>query len=243
IETWRCNTKINWTMGTVTTVDAIALDGINVVRFDNGNELENNEIGRAVYNFQQCGSEWSVSEIDMTFDDATLWNFSADPPGFEYDFESVVLHELGHAHMLGHVLNDGDVMTYSIGVGETHRNMNTNNKTSAANLMGRSTSNVICNTSVMTEYSGSCSFSDEDEILSRALVLYPNPTSGSLYIEKTLSVNLKKAEVYDAMGRKILYFNLSSGETVLNLERLTSGMYFVKLHSNSALATKKVVLE
>ena len=38
-DTWVCTTGVNWEIGSVTTVDVTAADGINVIRFDNGAEL------------------------------------------------------------------------------------------------------------------------------------------------------------------------------------------------------------
>jgi hypothetical protein len=40
-------------------------------------------------------------------------NVSHDVPSAKYDLYSVVLHELGHAHFLGHVINNEELMHYS----------------------------------------------------------------------------------------------------------------------------------
>ena len=47
-------TKINWTIGAVTTTDVVAADGINIIRDDNGNELPVGVLGRCTSRFSGC---------------------------------------------------------------------------------------------------------------------------------------------------------------------------------------------
>lgn len=160
-DTWRCTgTNINWEIGSNTGTDVIADDGINVIRFDNGTELPNGVLGRCTSRYSGCfvgGSdiEWYVSELDIVFDDGTNWNYDVATPGFtEYDFESVAVHELGHGHQLGHIINTNAVMHYAISNGEDNRDLGVNEELAGGNyVMGKSTSSTVCGNSVMTEYS------------------------------------------------------------------------------------------
>jgi PKD repeat protein len=157
MDTWTCTTGINWTIGATTTTDVIANDNINVIRMDNGSELPPGVLGRCTSRWSGCGGatiEWYVEELDIVFDDATNWNFGPALPGFtEYDFESVSVHELGHGHQLGHVINTNDVMHYAISNGEDNRVLSANNIAGASDVQSRSTGGSVCSQTVMTGFS------------------------------------------------------------------------------------------
>jgi hypothetical protein len=48
------------------------------------------------------------------------------PPAGQYDFESVMLHEMGHGHQLNHSIDATAVMHYSISSGTFKRTLNAN---------------------------------------------------------------------------------------------------------------------
>jgi hypothetical protein len=119
-----CETGMNWNISpATTTVNSIVQDGINVIRFDVGNEMPAGLLGKTISYYTgkgQAGSafDWYVSEIDMMFDDAANWNFDLHTIGSaQYDFQSVVTHELGHVIQLNHVINPTDMMHFSIDKG------------------------------------------------------------------------------------------------------------------------------
>lgn len=158
LDTWRCNTGINWIIGATSTVDVIANDGANIVRFDNGGELAAGVLGVCTSRFTGCINggviSWYVSELDIVFDDATNWNFTtAAPSAVEVDFESVAVHELGHGHQLGHVISVGtDIMHFSISSGIQIRTPSANNLTGGNNVQSRSTGAAVCGQAVMTNH-------------------------------------------------------------------------------------------
>ena len=147
LNTWTCGTGINWGIGTTTSVDVIAADNINVVRFDIGAELPAGVLGRCSSYYSACGSpfNWSVNELDIVFDAAADWNYSTSAPtGSQYDFESVALHELGHGHQLNHVINTNDVMHYAISNAVSRRILNLDDLDAGNDLMSRSTVTNSC---------------------------------------------------------------------------------------------------
>jgi hypothetical protein len=129
MNTWTCATNMNWSVGAASTIDVVAGDGVNIVRFDNGAELPVNVLGRATSYFGGCvnvgiDTVWQVTEIDMAMDDGTVWEFGpALPSVSEVDFETVVLHELGHGHQLDHVINTSAVMHASVSPGVAKRTL------------------------------------------------------------------------------------------------------------------------
>ncbi|NMH86946.1 T9SS type A sorting domain-containing protein [Flavivirga algicola] len=253
LETWRCETGVNWVVGTTTTVDVVAGDGINVVRFDNGNELGVDVLGRCTSRYSGCFAagnttlNWYVSELDIVFDDDTNWNFNTSLPGItQYDFESVALHELGHGHQLAHVIDtNNDVMHYAISNGEDQRVLSANNITSATNVHNRSTGSAVCSASVMTDYSGSCSLSIDEEELGKSINLYPNPAKSIFYINNKSAISLEKAVIYDVSGRLINEYNISNGSRTnsINVTGVSKGIYFVNIHSDRAMITRKMILD
>ncbi|MBC8085339.1 MAG: matrixin family metalloprotease, partial [Hymenobacter sp.] len=128
LATWRCQSGVNWEVeATLRTGRGPAQDGENSIGFDQGAELPVNVLGRTTSYYQGCfrpdgGVAFSVQEIDMQFDDATNWQFGPLPAAsVQLDFETVAVHELGHAQQLAHVILPLAVMHYAIGRGRTNR--------------------------------------------------------------------------------------------------------------------------
>ncbi len=157
LDKWRCETGVNWIIGTTTSTDVIAADGINVIRFDNGSELPVGNIGRCTSRYTGCGSginlDWYVSELDIVFDDGTNWEYGETFPSTgEYDFETVAIHELGHGHQLNHVNDGSDLMFWAVSSGTHNRILNANNLLAATDVQSRNTSTVVCLQSLMTTH-------------------------------------------------------------------------------------------
>jgi len=129
MDTWRCTTNVNWTIGPATAVDIVANDDINIIRFDNGSQPEDggtnpNALAAGVLGvcrsyFSGCfingntDLEWYIEELDIVFDDGQSWEFGpASPSGAEFDFETVAVHELGHGHQLAHVIDNTKIMHF-----------------------------------------------------------------------------------------------------------------------------------
>ncbi len=172
IELWRCQSGINWTSnGAATTAtDQSQSDGINIVVFDDNDQLSAGVLGQCATYSNSCTSSGAsyrrITETDVIFNDDDLtWNYTtASPAGSEYDFYSVMLHEMGHGHQLGHVGDDADVMYYSISAGNEKRSLSHSNLSGADFTMSRSSANETsynghtggsivdnaCNTGAMT---------------------------------------------------------------------------------------------
>ncbi|MFI1744985.1 T9SS type A sorting domain-containing protein [Thalassobellus sediminis] len=257
LDTWRCETGINFTIGNTVSSDS---NGVNIIRFDVGSELPVGTLGQTSYSFSGCGStiedfEVYTAEIDIAFDDGEDWYYGIGTQGFKIDFESVALHELGHAHQLGHVIdnspfsnNGNDVMHYAIGLNEQQRVLSLNNIAAANDVQSRSESNLpsfscFSSKSPMVEYS--CNLSVEDQELINSISVYPNPSFGRFYIKNESFINLQKVVIYDVSGRLISNINISDTSRVkeINLTGITKGMYFVNIHSENAIITKKIVFE
>lgn len=165
INTWTCNTAINWIVGAPTSVNSTADDGINVVRFDIGAELPAGVLGRATSRYNGCGTEpvypftWLVVEIDLEFNDSPpspfTWQFGPGTPASnEIDFETVALHELGHGHQLSHTVSPGAVMHFALSNGQTSRTLSQTDLDGANFIMARNLASSPCGLASMV--TGTC---------------------------------------------------------------------------------------
>jgi hypothetical protein len=125
---WRCSTGMNWE-GAAGPSNAIADDGVNVVAFDQGTQLPAQVLGRTTSYYRGCYAPdgtvvfW-VKELDMQFDDATNFQFGpASAVSPQIDFETVAVHELGHAQQLSHLILPGAVMHYAVARGQNARTL------------------------------------------------------------------------------------------------------------------------
>jgi len=153
---WTSTTGMNWDVsGASPSTEVANLDGESIVNFDGGLDSNGNPVqlpagvlGRATSGFSatcSIGGEfvWHVSSVDLIFDAETNWSFSSDPPGAgEFDFYSVSLHELGHAHQLGHVINTSSVMHFAFGPNSTSRTLTADEITGASDLIDEATGGV-----------------------------------------------------------------------------------------------------
>lgn len=131
LDSWHCATGVQFDVGsTSNSTEVNASNPPNLILFTNDvNTLPSGVLGRTNSWFISCdGVNWLLDGFDIIFRKSgtggITWNFSEDDPCSGcYDFESVSLHELGHAHLLGHVINSSHVMHYSISNGRNKREL------------------------------------------------------------------------------------------------------------------------
>ncbi|MBS2212640.1 T9SS type A sorting domain-containing protein [Carboxylicivirga mesophila] len=244
--TWVCASKVNWRLGLPTSTDVTTQDGENVIRFDNGEELPLGVLGRCISYGFQCGDPLinAVVEMDMIVNDTENWNYGPDAPSStEYDFETVVLHELGHGHQLGHVLESNDVMFYGLGEGSSKRQLSSNDLSGANYVQAKSKATPVCFFSVVTD--GECLSNNIDEqTLLDGLKIYPNPASTVLHVENTAAVKLHHMTIIDVNGRKLATIPADNGEGPhsIDIRRLTRGIYFLNIVSDKASVSQRFVV-
>lgn len=250
MESWRCNTFINWTISDNSiAVDVADRDGTNVIRFDNGTQLPSGVLAQCISYYNGCANgstfDWYVSELDIEFNDSETWYFGTGDPGLAFDFESVAVHELGHGHQLGHVINTNAIMHYNLQVSEFNRILSTEDINGASDVQTRSTTNQICSLDLMTNYAGTCNLSLDDTFLNEAIRIYPNPSNGQIFISNDHNLNLKALAIFELSGRKIADFDLvgTSNRKEVNLQNISKGMYLISIYSDAGFVTKKLILE
>ncbi|MDC7999154.1 T9SS type A sorting domain-containing protein [Gilvibacter sediminis] len=157
---WSCESNINFIIGSTTTTDVAAADGINIVRFDNGAELPSGVLGRVTSRYLgvcPTTNRAIVEELDVVWNDDTNWYYGSGTPGtFQYDFKTVALHELGHTHQLGHVIDTDQVMHYALSNGVSNYELSATDIDGAVYTMGLFTETVGCGITPMEELLNCC---------------------------------------------------------------------------------------
>lgn len=82
----------------------------------------------------------------------------------------------------------------------------------------------------------------DDVGLNNEVQLYPNPTSGELYIKT--NTNLTKIKVYSQTGALVETINIkdNSNEIKINVNHLPKALYIFELQNNSEKTWKKVII-
>lgn len=158
MNTWRCGTDINWIINSSTTSSSCnANDTTNLVTYDNDCALSPGVLGTGYSYFSGCSSGgkwyWRLSGVDIKFDASPTytWYYGEDSsaiPGNQGDFQTVALHELGHCHQQGHIINSGKVMHYATTIGTTERLLDDNIDIAGGNyIVNRSSTSNPCGSS------------------------------------------------------------------------------------------------
>lgn len=125
--TWRCATGINigFERTPTTPISCYGEDGKNIIAFGSANcPMPQGTLG-VTYIYPSevpCVTDSGqqriyIKEMDMLFTPTPpggSWNYGPGATtGAKYDFESVVVHELGHVHQLGHINSPDKLMHYA----------------------------------------------------------------------------------------------------------------------------------
>jgi hypothetical protein len=165
VATWRCATLANFSVNTASTsIGYVNYDSKSVVLFDN--TLSANALAQCNTSYSgictgACtdGVRWFHTDMDIRIltvpKTGYTWNYtSGATSGTEYDFESVMLHEVGHGHGLGHVNDVAKTMHYAIFNGTNKRTLSSAEVTAGLFKMAHSTA-AQCAGSQITAISGS----------------------------------------------------------------------------------------
>ncbi|WP_197088595.1 T9SS type A sorting domain-containing protein [Rufibacter radiotolerans] len=152
---WSCKTFINWVTASNSPIATTADDDVNAVRFASSGDLPANVLGRTISRYRGCiqGTvvNFWVDEIDMEFAQRSDWQYGPNvATNTQYDFQSVVVHELGHGHQLSHLILPRAVMHYAVSRGQSSRTLNPENDIAGGNyVMALSATAPPCNVAKM----------------------------------------------------------------------------------------------
>jgi len=142
---WRCTSGINWELGADGPANAIAKDNVNVIAFADGT-LPARVLARTTSYYGGCYNlqgqvVFYVEEIDQQFATTLPFQFGPALAGAgQYDFESVAVHELGHAQQLAHLIRPGAIMHYGVAAGANLRTLDPTSDVAGGRLVLRTRS-------------------------------------------------------------------------------------------------------
>ncbi len=165
---WQCATGVNFILDRTGTNTDAENDGICIAQFSGKLPVGVLAITSSRYKGagnSGCSQEqtlWRLKEFDIELASPTslpnglTWNYSVNEPNlFQFDFRSIISHELGHAHGLAHVVNEESVMHFSISNGEMRREVQGGELEGAAHKISFSTTNnCVTSYSPMSVFSG-----------------------------------------------------------------------------------------
>lgn len=108
-------------------------------------------------------------------------------------------------------------------------------------------SNGVCpadTSTVLVVVDGSCDFTAGIETLAGSFVVYPNPTSSTVFVDNSLGLALDKIELIDMSGRVVLAVNkgdFSNELAELNVSNLSTGVYTVKLTAGQQTFNQRLI--
>ncbi|RZN78714.1 MAG: T9SS type A sorting domain-containing protein [Winogradskyella sp.] len=84
-----------------------------------------------------------------------------------------------------------------------------------------------------------------DDIVSRNISMFPNPSSGQFTLRNTSGLNLIKGELIDVKGALIQTIHLEGFTDIqtIDLSALNPAIYFFKIYTDDGVATKKIIIE
>lgn len=88
-----------------------------------------------------------------------------------------------------------------------------------------------------------CTDVKELDINNSRIQISPNPTSGEFTITNTKLKEGSVAEIYNSLGQTVMVKPLTEENTKIDLSKESTGMYFVRVNSESGWFTRKVVKE
>jgi len=252
---WTCLTGINWYLSTDTNyIDDIAKDTLCIIKWDTN--LKSSTLAKTTSYRSQCGTsspKYLTPEIDIRINGNKTWN--CDSTGTvaqgEYDIYSIILHELGHAHSLSHVIDTNRIMHFNISSGEYNRNLEYDQScdeggndviqysTASVNNIGCSAvQNISANPNPPCNHvTVSVENINQNDL---KYILFPNPVSSILNISITSEINENTNIILmDVSGKVVKVFSrrILEGDNTFELPiyEISSGIYILRIQSNSGV--------
>jgi hypothetical protein len=77
--------------------------------------------------------------------------------------------------------------------------------------------------------------------LNNQVAIYPNPADKQITIANNSNINVTEANIYNLQGKLVQSIALGNKETIVDISTMASGVYMVKISSDSGTTTKKLI--
>jgi hypothetical protein len=268
INDWRCLTGINWTLGADVpfTADSTSADGRNTITFNQ--YLDPNTIAEGIQRTAHvpngAGTLDFAREIDLEIN--PNYNFYCDStsitiPQGEVDLYFAILHELGHAHGLKHVMDHNAMMYAFHNSSSNNRKIDLENdfscdeggskilwvsrKVSSASIAAMVASKILVDPFPACKHFVGIK-DNQDNVFD--VLVYPNPFESMINISLDSDIKTEVLiELYDISGRLVLTQNktLNMGENAVKMDTTTiqKGVYILNISSQdgNTLFSMKII--
>lgn len=255
LNNWKCNTGVNLKPDTFNFSDAGINynDGVSFVQFDNSQSLGEGILGSTVVSYSACYFDgemhWIMTDMDMSIKPNFNWYFGdGEVPSGQYDFNSVILHELGHSQLIQHNLNENSAMYFRLSSGQSKRFLDAASDQEATNhiINGSGHLEMGCSQGPMQVVGPEeCdqSLTGIHNHYEEAISIYPNPTTGLFFIDGLSGLGSPRLQVYNAVGALVLEDYPTSERAQIDISHLPSGIYAVRILSGQELLrTEKLIV-
>jgi len=219
LETWNCDAKSNLSVSNATTAsNCPAQDNVNSIGFDNGCSLSVGTLAETTNWYAVCGNGVTFfPEIDLLIRNLSSWNYGPAATTFsKRDFETLCLHELGHAHGHGHVLNNNSSLYPALPNGFDLRNLDSGSILCAEAIFEHSTQAINCGPLAPFETLEDCSLQVSQAIPLNIRVFLQGAMSDNPSVTNLMNDDLR-AQGYlpyiEPYSNLYGYSNISSDET------------------------------
>lgn len=254
--TWRCETGVNFSINDTFPNQPIGNE--IVVKF--GTPFNAALASTGEWIIPDCSGSLNayLRKFSMTYNrnEPYKWHTSISTliplVPFEYDFETITLHELGHAHQLNHSNGVNNTMWWAPPNENNpyHRNLDMTAKLGGLYVMDISSNNPppsgSCLNPMLSVSPFDCDFinNTNDVHYLKQVSIFPNPASNSLRIEIS-NFNINNSYnyfLYDLFGQILNQGNIVSSNETIDISNYPTGVYIVKIiRDDNAFLTKKII--
>lgn len=222
LNTWRCAIQINYGINSQV--------GIPVVFGNPPTGLSaKTDVRRGV-----CLSDPDLQKIfwpvQMIFDESLTWHYdNSTQPQQAFDFESVALHEIGHAIGLIHTINEPNVMFYELKRDSVKRGL-TNDDIEGGNF---------CKNRGLLPLATDCGV-PLLPLLGDCMIQATTNLNDDLFIKSSLTDF--QVTIYSLDGVEIIHEKSNNQQEItISLKDMKEGAYFVKVTSGDNTKIKKII--
>lgn len=259
IRAWRCATGVDFKIGTDTNYNVAKIDTFNIVKWDDGplDNLPANVLARTIVNLRPCNDVneqgYFADDIDFIFSRNQDWNFDTlVVDTTKWDFYSIALHEIGHGHLLYHVIDPQDVMHHSLDSGQTNRDLLGDVVVGGNWLMDSSEiAHGVCPSPMVRVNPLDCNTLPISEAipLNTGITIFPNPSSGTVELFSLQKSNFVNSTIslFDLAGKKVPIGAFEIEQIDANHWRVDfksnpNGLYLIQIQSKKSLHIARVIL-
>jgi len=264
IADWNCATGYNITIGEDTELFGYAADGINVISMVNS--LPNDQLMATRHEpTKTCNSDIGTIYNRTSFDiminmdlssiaSGASWHYNTtgDKPLNTFDFYLAISHELGHAHLLNHVLNTNDIMypnddIYFVNAINRRKITKSYHAINGGRDVADFSASITPSSCTYTGYvplpmSEECiGLSVYDFLSPEHFNLYPNPSNNFSILDFGNNFIDANLILLDYQGKVIFQDKIQNNSHKIDVSNLTSGIYLLRISGKNINLSKKLV--